>query len=351
MKVTASSLKRFIECPASSILPRVTEDAGEAADRGTDIHGYLDRVACGVSVDDAIKLVPDEYRNTCLDIDVEELLKYRTRIRTEVAYALDPISRQARILGNHLGRNYVISDNEIAGSEDLVAELEELPGTIEVSDYKTGDNVGPAQENTQLFFFAACEYLLSRESVPEVRGRIIYINDDGSHSIDEAVFTVFDIEDYLATLADAVRRYNVALNEFKESRINVKTGDHCVYCPALQSCPAYTSLARRLVPELEAIEDLIATLTPQQAGKAWAMKKQIGAIYKKVDDGLKAYAESYGIELENGKVVSAGTFTKSYFSQDEAIKMLQDKGASKSEIASLYRSKKITAIRERNRKE
>lgn len=347
MNVSASGLTRFRKCVASSILPQV-KTTSEAAETGTTIHTFCEQAAT-VGKEKALANVPPELWGRCTGIDVEAILHDLMSRDLEVAYALDPVARTARRLGNSLGRNYPeLAANEIAGSEDVIGVLNN--GRRVCVDYKSGEYVGPASENSQLKFFAACIYLI--EGVSEVEGRIVYINEDGSHWTDSAVWTAFDIEEYIDSLASAVKQYHKLKEQYDANRdISVNQGEWCRYCGSIAACPAYTGLARRLVPELDAVDQMLAAMTPEQAGFAWGKYRQAKEVFERIENGLKEYARNVGIRLPDGRVVTGSTFSRKYFSTDKAVQLLGMLGATKKDIDSCYNSKVISTVKEKKQKE
>ena len=57
MIATGSGLDRFVNCRASSALPRVWSEVGTAARLGTAIHAYLEALANGAPPEDALLVV------------------------------------------------------------------------------------------------------------------------------------------------------------------------------------------------------------------------------------------------------------------------------------------------------
>lgn len=345
---SASGLKRFIACPASSVLPHVGSSS-KAADDGTAIHLFLER-ALVLGKEEALEHVKPELYDRCKNIDVDSLKKDITDIQQEVAFALNPVKRTARIIGYSIGRNYPeVEDGEIVGTADIIARSKMWPKMRVVQDFKTGDYVEPAASNKQLGFFSACLYLM--EGGNEFEQSIVYILENGDTEIDRAKWVAFDLEDYLDTLAGAYRKFEIEKNRYAETgSVNVVTGDHCRYCNSAHACPAQVSLVKKMIPELTEMADMMGALTPEQAGRAWELKKQIGSLYDKVDDGLKLYAKLHGIGLPNGKRVGMSSYTRKYLSEDKTMALLSELGASKDQIAGLYSSKTVETVRELGRK-
>ena len=65
-----------------------------------------------------------------------------------------------------------------------------------------------------------------------------------------------------------------------------------------------------------------------------------------VQDGLKDLARQSPIPLPNGKVIRPVTMNRKTFSTDDAIALLQSKGATAEEIDACYRTATVEQIRE-----
>ena len=345
MDETASAVERLLACPASAILPHVSE-SNDDADRGTEIHAFVRNVAAGMPRAKALALVPKEHHPVCEGIDFDRVCGDLSNVRAEVSYALDVDTGGVREIGINLGRKYPPRrPAEFAGTNDL--EGMRFDDVEVVGDIKTGDPVTACQDNPQAKFHARARQLAT--GAAEVEARLIYIRRDGKVSLDCATFTAFELdcfEDELvalrARIEDARARY-VATGQ-----VNVSSGSHCRYCPAMTACPRYVALARTMATDVAEISSRLEMLTPEQQGIAWTKAKEVEKLLEHVLDGLKAIAKQGEFPLPTGKVVKAISFARQGFVQDRAVVLLREKGATQAEIEGCYSETTVVQVREGN---
>lgn len=342
MNPTASAIERAIECPSSCVLPQVHETTDDAA-RGTSIHAFVRNVLAGIDRTKALAAVEDpKWRATCGAIDFRKIGSDLSDMKAEASYAYDVGDRSVRLLGYNIGRRYGgLRPMEIAGTND--AEGLRIDGIPTVIDVKTGQPVTVCRENPQMMFHSLCR--MAATGAQEIDARILYVREDGHVRTDSHVFDVFELEsfaDELDVLLGQIGRARIAL---QSGTLTVNSGDHCRYCPALQACPAYTALARSMVPDLEAVQSRIAALSPADAGKAWALLEQVGTLYDTVKDALKVYAAQTPIVLPNGKIVREVSYEREDLNRSSALALLRAKGATDAEIQALYQAHEIKQIR------
>lgn len=339
---TASALERVLECSSSHVLPAVY-DSSEYAERGVEIARFIRSIIGGGSVEAALSLVREEWRDTCRHLQWKKIVGDLSNVRGEVAYALDTANDGVRELGINIGRRYpLLTATEIGGTDDIEGErLDDVPVVIDV---KTGQDVTACQDNPQIKFFCHIKQLLTGAN--EVEGRIAYVREDGAVTLDCHTFTAFDLEcfgDDLAELvtrvADARRR--LALGE----ALPVNSGSWCRYCPAMAACPKYTALAKAMVPELDAIAERLQAMTPEQQGIAFTKAKDIERLLESVLTSLKEIAKQSPIPLPNDKLVKEIRFPREDFSQKSALELLRAKGATAEEIAKVYVTSSVGQVR------
>lgn len=344
---TASATERTIKCASSLVLPRVRRTRQES-ERGSGIHGFVASVLSGTPIASALKLVDEQYRGVCDRIDWRGLGGDLRDVRTEVAYALDPIARSARELGANLGRHYgPLGANEVPGSLDIEG-VSTFDGTPVVIDLKSGWlDVTEAEENGQGLFFGAVKALMT--GAPEVEFRIAKLLPSGRIVPDVARYSALDLDSFLDEYESAIGRVRKAREVYESGGVpNVVTGEWCRWCECLESCPAYSALARSMLGDALDIEQRIASLSLAQAGAAWRKAKQIDVVLTRVLDGLKARAKQVALPLGDGKEARAISYSKQSFDKELALELLRDKGASSDEIAALYRSVNVEQVREAN---
>ena len=333
---TASSIERICACPASAALPQVL-DSNEDGQRGVAIHAYVERHLRGVDPTKALALVPDPtWRDTCAKIDVHRLVSGMVDVIPERAYAVDVFGDTAVDLGSGIGRRYPeTAAHVVCGTTDIrgtVAMLD-IPRVL---DLKTGfREVAAAEENMQVMFAARAEQLLT--GADAVEGGIGYVKPNGYVKSDMHTFTRFDLDGFPDVVADAVRRVDVAKKTLADGGMpDLKTGDHCTYCPAMPACNAHVGLVRRAMIELGDLESRILALTPEQGGAAVLKVKAIKRLAKRLEDGLNAFADRIPLPTTPGKVYKAIGIRKSYFKKDRAIHIMLAHGATQAEVDSCF---------------
>lgn len=350
--ITASSLERALECPASVVLPKVQE-ANEFARRGNDKHGFVRAIIKGVPVEKAILDVAEENVETCQNIDFQKIIGDLAEVQSEMSWAYDVETGKARFLGENIGRNYPqLGENEIAGTEDVYGIR--LDGNQVTRDVKTGFMpVTLAKDNPQVKFFA----LVHNRRHPDhdtVEGGIAKIGLDGKVKLDSHDFTQFELDSYADDLEDLVVRIKETRAQYEATgRVEVSKGEWCSNCNAKVSCPAYTALAKAMGSQLpsttaDQARALVSAMAPEEMGIAFAKAKAYHLVAESVIDAVKEMAKINDIPLENGKVLRPTSYPKEQFSGPKALKLLEQLGASPEQITSCYSTIEVVQVRERN---
>jgi hypothetical protein len=352
---TASSLERAEKCPVSFALPQIhTED--EDAARGHVIHAFLRRIIDGVGVEEALKHVDEDNRDTCRGVELPKIIGDFASVRTEVAYALDVDTLTVRELGRNIGRDYA------GAAKKLGAPLKpsEIPGTCDVEgvtkrklvvtgDFKTGYKpLAPIIAHRQTHFHAVVQRIL--HDVDEVEGRLWRIDESGAAYLDRHVFDAFaldDLVDDIVTIHEGVVR---ARNEFQEEGfIAVTPGKYCQHCPSMPVCPAYVELARACVTQAGTIVASLTKLTPEQKWNAWQFAKQGETLLKSVRKALSPMIRQEPFLSPDGqKQIALVSYPKVDFSQTLALALIRELGGSEDQIKSCFVPKQIESFREVN---
>lgn len=244
--ITASSFARAQACAASQVLPRVYEPPSTAADVGTAVHRYVQRLA-EVGREAALAEVPDEWRARCARIDTTALPHASGGYAVEVALAWAPDTGEGRELARNVEGRGVYQGLDggayVAGTADLVGVTADA---VVVLDVKTGHGYLPEPSRSAqlrgLAVMAAAAYgrtsavvgyVLLRDDTPRVWTEAL----DGLELASERE-TLREMRHRVARLWGRWARPSVANPLVPD----VAIGDHCRYCPALRACPAYTSL-------------------------------------------------------------------------------------------------------------
>lgn len=224
--------------------------------------------------------------------------------RTEVAFALDPVNKTARVLGKDIKRKYIEHGLnpalEIGLTVDYVwVEKDGLPLN---GDWKTGygAHVEPPEDNLQMLAGGAAIALSSGMYEAGCTLEVAQVTEEG----------VFAKRFHAAKshLDGALRE--IAWIFRNRHQAEARAGEHCRFCPALGACPETGRAVQRAAASYSADRKVEvsarAVFTTEFVSKEndvllveelSALKKMIGA----VEDSLKERSYA-GVHLPNGKV-------------------------------------------------
>lgn len=340
---SASSLERELACPDGTLLPHIFTSS-EYAERGTCLHRFGSAVLSGVPRAKALVDVPEKWRHTAEGFDPRAALAGCSSVRAEVAYAVNVKTGAVRELGQHLNRAYRVSADEIPGTLDVAAVT--FDDWALGADWKFGhENVAEVAENLQLTFAAYVRAEALGEDAAE--GRVIYVREDGKTKPDTHRFSRLELDGFLDKLARLKAGIDAArLRRDRGEPAIVAPGPHCRYCPAMATCPAHVAIARRLLPDIQAIDAALLAMTPEQAGMAWAKLSTIKALVDHAEEGLKNMARQAPIPLPDGRELRELRTSRTNFVKARAIELLKAKGATTEELASCESQAEVPQVRE-----
>lgn len=317
--ITGSALERVYNCPGSTALPQANSTT-EASTQGNTNHTIIE---VGLATGNYAGL-PDVARGMMGD---------GVTVRVEVAYALDLEKRTVRCLGERIGRNYgELCEWEIALTVDAIFTG---PGGTCVVDWKSRERTTVATANWQLR--TGCLAVLTEMGLTETDGAIAYL-DDGF--IDPMMLDVFQATalwgDLRHLVAQAKRAQKAAADGLP---VSVHSGSWCRYCPAFVHCPAQTKLALAMLGE--ASDLAVATMSDEQAGRAWEKLKEIQAIAGKIEDALRTRAKRTSLPLSNGKRLALVSSSRRSVDTKGAVKLLEEAG-----IAVPYKTSTFDVVKE-----
>lgn len=335
---SASGLERAFACPASMVLPAVHRTSAHA-ERGTSLHAFVHAVLRGVPRSQALASVPEEWREAAAEIDVMRVGGDLREPRTEEAFGYNLETGEARAFGKIDHRAYPdLGEGWVYGTEDFGGVR--IDGVPVTGDTKTGYlDVTPAKDNPQVKFHALVRMTL--DGALEVDGRVVHKREGRKAYVDQTIFSSFELDSFADDLADLRKRIHVARAVVERGEVpTVTTGEHCRYCPAVDSCPANVALARTTIApsdlDADSVKRHLSTLTPEQLGAAWRKAEALEDAAKLVKAGLKTIVKSgTPLPLEPGRRVHLNVVRQKRFDQDAAIEMLRAKGATDAEIDAL----------------
>jgi hypothetical protein len=347
-RITGSALERAEACPISFSLPIVTR-AGVFAERGTVIHAFLRARLIGADLKTALEKVPDDEKDTCRGINVDELVGDLEIVRSEVAYAIDVRALTVRELGVNIERKYEsaalehggpLNDYEIPLTIDLEGRTR---NGIEVAgDAKTGFRpILPAKVHRQVH----AEVLARRiaAGVDVVSGKLFKIAEGGSIKIDAHLFEPLELDEIADELLEIVVGVQRARKRFQErEELVMNPGPWCEHCPAAPCCPARMDLARAIVTEGGKVVAALASLTPEQEWDVWQQVSAGRTLLEEIRDNMKLVARQRFMAGEpitspdGSKIVKPIEKTKAGFNQQMALALLAQLGATQAQINRLW---------------
>lgn len=310
VRPTGSELDRAAKCPASCALP-MAKSTSPYAELGTAIHRFLELMQT-VDRDEALEAIEDEeHRAACEALELDDMPLHG--LATEVTFAFDVETGGARELGRSLGRDYrAARPTEIVLTIDVVGinDEDEDARIAYVADYKSGfGKVIEAKDSWQIKAAAVCVSLVY--DVADVVGDVICTPPGRSPWSSRTRFHAFELGLLGAEIAIIRRRVDEAREVIAAGGIPiVSEGEHCKYCPAINYCPAKTSLARQLGDEAapRGIEELVGyAITPETAAKAWRRLRAVEQLTKVVRDRLERLALAEPIPLGDGRYLGGVT--------------------------------------------
>lgn len=321
--LSASYLPRVIACPASHVLPQIKLEVGEAAERGTNIHTFLE-VAFNEGREAALEKFSPALPGISVarEIDLDVLWAELEEGLAEATFAFHPETQAARLLGTSLGRQYE-NTGEILGTADFVAK-HRTTQQIVVVDYKTGLIPIDAATSQQLAFLALAAHL--HFNATEVVARIVQIREDGTFYCNEREYSAEKLREFGAKLSELQQVISVFANWHAAGKtLPVNLGEHCRYCPAIASCPASAAVFHKLqwatdrdqIPAWD-----IKGLTAQEAGALWERLQLLKKALEVQETTLRDFARENVLEVSGGKQIMLGKQEYSQIALGRALEII-----------------------------
>lgn len=242
---SASKLEQALECRASLILPKVSDNIrSEAADKGHWLHYYKQH--------NRLSDLPEQYKDEFKKLHLKALPSVsKYKCINERVYVYDPIEdvvvrefasyEDYRTCKADLS-NYIVGiiDASYVGRdpEGLQAGANKV---LFVSDMKTGSfDYGLPRHSAQLQFGALAlrakipetermnfEYLLSYEYVRDGELPVAITNS----------VTKYDLDEFRSELVSLTKWYREN-RDTEPLGLDLREGSHCKFCPCFNNCPA-----------------------------------------------------------------------------------------------------------------
>jgi hypothetical protein len=273
-KFGGSVASRDIGCNAwrklASSLPK-RDSGGEHADRGTCLHGCMEKLAKDDELD-YLDLTGETYKSFTLDSDTLTEVVIPTFERF-MGYA----EQQGFQTEDH--EVTVELDSEVGGTADVLATN---PTTVFVLDFKFGYNLVSPEENAQgLFYAMAAMEDEKTKHLFEGRDRIVVgiiqpqYEAEGQDMIQTWECDKAHLVAFVSSYLDAIEMQEAVLAD--NLTPSPTAGDHCSYCPAMSICPVKTGQARAALmikPDSQDAETLARALSMADEVIAWAKSVQ-----------------------------------------------------------------------------
>lgn len=317
MNITASSIERAAHCPASHAFPAVRSSnvyslAGDAR------HSFANMVSDGVSREDALSAMPEEFREQCADLPIDNMSLH---LASEVAFAFNVVTGEAREIGRNVNRQYNAAPSEICGTVDIVGVGDDC---VLIKDFKGphADLTHP-KDNHQMLFGALCAARVYKKNTAILTlSRLV---DDRTKDW-TATVDAWTLDTFALSLAKIKTRVDWEKKNVSQGKVpDVNAGKWCRYCPAFDSCPAKVGLLKAMLDDtettrIESMMPLPASLAPH-VYRQW---REMGTLYKRVTAIIHAYASRNTIDLGDGKAYGPVTTTTEKIDGDVAYTFVQN---------------------------
>lgn len=308
---TFSSLRRAFACAASTVLP-LAEEQSAAAAQGTARHAFIHRVSdllrAGTAVPAARELAlaeaPEAHRFELALIPVQALRLQDTV--AEVAFAIDSVTGEARVLGRGIDRQYDQAGRkptEFCGALDRVGRIGQEG--VYVGDLKGRSHDRRPEEDEQLLAgaYAACRVARRRWAEIEVI-RIV----DGRTFPKKVRVAAQDLDRFAVRLRQLGDRIRAARRSYDAGEFPAcATGEHCRYCPSIRYCPAKGALLRAVcgdsLPEiLQRARAREPFLTRENVAAVQARVGELEQLVRAMKGDIADFARQTPFRRQDGKV-------------------------------------------------
>ncbi len=289
-RITASSLQRYMECPASAVLPAYSHH-NDGASVGTLLHEWVEGYLNGAPPVPSPE-IEQWARSPYLLAALDEILEMGAP-NTEVKFAGNPMAGEAQALQTLGQRDYSEAPQDwICGTADIVIRH---PDSVTVIDLKTGyTDPPPANRNWQLKFLA---WAASRAyGVTEASIGILRVWSGGDSAALLPLVKLHELD--LDLIQDALANLQADLSEAEHAPdAYLSTGPQCRFCDSLPFCPAVKA-------EVSALGEEVDLSTDDGAAEAWRRLETVEAIAKRARQALERRAVFKPIPLGDGRVVA-----------------------------------------------
>lgn len=332
MRITASKVGLASHCGFFGRVEAEWADLpSEAADRGTRFHAVIaSYIATG-----QIPLTLEEdiaplFASAKAWVDhFGEGNLGRGALKAEVAFAWDPATDTAEIIGENVGRNYGEhpARGKLCGSADIVA-VSQCTKAGYVGDWSTGDGSQKGPQLRSLALALARTFGLDSVTVEALEVDAIGVRHVCIETLDAFALSAVagELTESLAAIPSAEPHVSLSCTE--------------LYCPARVNCPAVVETVEQIVPVDALVRHKwgITIQGPDHAAWLYNQAKVVESAAKLVKDAVKAYIPKDGITLEDGSVLAEGSRNMPRFDKDRAVALMRALGATDEQLEGLTRT-------------
>lgn len=277
-----SAIERVIACPGSAAAINAIgkREAGPAAERGTRIHGWLEKYLTGdyAKASKSKKLSKQDKE--------EAMIAAAAGLKIKELASLHGFQPNQMVVEKKLCLSSV---SEKAGGTPDVYLVRAL-GSLVVIDLKTGNKQVSAEENLQLLFYA-CAVVdnLDAFTAHAIEDVVLYIVQPDQEAPYNCQVREWSIP--AARLAEYREMFRTAINAAETNPQDRRAGDHCdgLYCDARATCPAYRAwLNERTSGLLDALTSGAPVKTIDMNGeelaKLLSIKTALNNLIKKAEE-------------------------------------------------------------------
>jgi len=239
----------------------------------------------------------------------------------EPAYAWDPATDAARLLGVDINREYEARGklpHEVGGSLD-VASIE--GDTVYVYEFGTGFDIEHKLAQLRL----QCLVAARAHRVSMAVGQLVRFRDEGAYPGIPVTFGEFE----LAAIAGEFAEY---LAEVPGSEPT--PGEHCKRCNVAPICPVGRALIEQILPASALVKHQWGLEIQSADHAAWLLEQTrlIVAAADQVKNAVRAYVPEGGIKLSDGSMLIEGVRHVPRFDKGKALTLARGLGATEEQI-------------------
>ena len=316
--LTASALVRVSACPASHGLPWYQED-NAYAEAGTRKHGLIESMFLHGLPSTIKDMVPTPDELEMLERIaklVQERYGHGAALSVEESAVMDLVDGEVRVTGKRRDYSGAAPAFEVAGTWDLVVWN---GSTLAVLDWKGPFGyVPPLARNLQLHTLARMAATLRPQFEKLEIGYVRLGDDPSQYKLDTLALDGGDLDGILEELRRVHKRAG-------ERDAEIRSGEHCRYCPAFRGCPAKVQLVRALATSPAAVVPTAGELSDEEASRALLLWREASEVLGRIGAELYARSATRPIAVRPGVVFGPVVHSKDEIDGAVAFRVLEER--------------------------